>query len=46
MFTVKAVVDKLEQAIAEVARLNTLAAGKGSLYFWQTTRRDRGGPTS
>jgi hypothetical protein len=45
LVTVKAVVDDMEQAIAEVARLNTLNAGKGCLYFWQSTRRDRGEPT-
>lgn len=45
LVTVKAVVDNVERAIAEVARLNTLNAGKGCLYFWQSTRMDRGEPT-
>ena len=42
LVTVKAVLDDQERAIAEVARLNTLNASKGCLYFWTTTRRDRG----
>jgi hypothetical protein len=36
--TVKAVVRSIEDAKAEVARLNTLNESKGAKYFWQTTR--------
>jgi hypothetical protein len=36
--TVKAVVRSIEEAKAEVARLNTLNESKGAKYFWQTTR--------
>lgn len=36
--TVKAVVRSLEEAKAEVARLNTLNESKAAKYFWQTTR--------
>jgi hypothetical protein len=36
--TVKEVVHSLDEAKAEVARLNTLNESKGAKYFWQTTR--------
>jgi hypothetical protein len=36
--TVKEVVASAEEAHREVARLNTLNAGKGCRYFWQATR--------
>jgi hypothetical protein len=36
--TVKEVVSTLEEAQAEVERLNALVAGKDTRYFWQTTR--------
>jgi hypothetical protein len=36
--TVKEILPTLEEAEAEVARLNRLNADKGSVYFWQTTR--------
>jgi hypothetical protein len=36
--TVKEVVRSLEEAKAEVARLNKLNESKGAKYFWQTTR--------
>jgi hypothetical protein len=46
LVTVKAVLDNVEKAKAEVARLNALNDGKGCLYFWQATRRDGGEPSS
>jgi hypothetical protein len=36
--TVKEIVWSLEEAEAEVARLNELNGSKGCRYFWQTTR--------
>jgi len=36
--TVKEVVRSLQEAEAEVARLNTLNESRGAKYFWQTTR--------
>lgn len=36
--TVKEVVPTMEEATAEVERLNKLNADKGCRYFWQTTR--------
>jgi hypothetical protein len=36
--TVKEVVWSIEQAEAEVSRLNKLNESKGCRYFWQTTR--------
>jgi hypothetical protein len=41
--TVKEVVSTLEEAEAEVERLNALAAGRDKRYFWQTTRHVRTG---
>jgi hypothetical protein len=38
MITVKDVVWSIEQAEAEVSRLNELNESKGCRYFWQTTR--------
>jgi hypothetical protein len=38
MITVKEVVWSIEQAEAEVSRLNELNESKGCRYFWQTTR--------
>ena len=36
--TIKEIVWSLEEAEAEVARLNELNASKGCRYFWQSTR--------
>lgn len=36
--TVKEILPTLEQAVAEVERLNKLNADKGCRYLWQTTR--------
>jgi hypothetical protein len=36
--TVKEILPTREEAVREVERLNKLEAGKGSHYFWQTTR--------
>ena len=38
MITVKEIVPTLENAAAEVARLNKLNQKKGCPYFWQTTK--------
>lgn len=41
--TVKEVVMTVEEAQQEVMRLNTLNAGKGCRYFWQSTHIFLGG---
>jgi hypothetical protein len=38
MITIKEIVWSIEQAEAEVSRLNELNGSKGCKYFWQTTR--------
>lgn len=38
LVTIKMIVWDQEVAEQEVARLNSLNAGKGSVYFWQMTR--------